>query len=144
MRTSSNEMRRRNMDTDQTNKAQASSRNKKDGKEYVNHHIPGHNTNICVREKPKVTHVIEQVRRRKWSQTEHVNRIRGNRWARRITTWTPYERKIPRGRPARRWIEEVNDYWKGSVWQRIARDRQIWMQHAEAFAQPLDTMDAQR
>ena len=135
-----NEMRRRNMDTHQPSKAQASSRTNKYGKEYVNHHIPGHNTNIWVREKTKIT----KVGRRKWSQAERVSRIRGNRWARRITTWKAYERKIHRGRPARRWIEEVNDYWKGSVWQRIAHDRQIWKQHAEAFTQSLDTMNAQR
>ena len=57
----------------------------------------------------------------------------------RITSWKRYERKIPRGRPARRWRDELDDYWKGTVWQRIAQDRQMWKQHAEAFAQPRDT-----
>ena len=51
--------------------------------------------------------------------------------------------KIPRGRPARRWRDELDDYWKGTIWQRIAReDRQMWTQHAEAFVQARDTMDA--
>ena len=53
-------------------------------------------------------------------------------------TWKPYERKTPRGRPARRWRDELDDYWKG-----IAQDRQMWKQHEEAFAQPRDTMAAQ-
>ena len=36
-----------------------------------------------------------------------------------------------------------DDYWKGTIGQRIAQDRQMWKQHAEAFAQPRDTMAAQ-
>ena len=38
--------------------------------------------------------------------------------------------KRPRGRPARRWRDELDDYW-----QRIAQDRHIWNQHADAFDQ---------
>ena len=57
--------------------------------------------------------------------------------------WKPYERKKPRRRPARRWRDELDDYWKGTIWQRIAQDMQMWKQHAEAFAQPRDTMAAQ-
>ena len=99
-------------------------------------------TNIWVREKTNVTDVFEQVRRRKWTWAGHVSRIRDNRWTLRITTWKPYERKRPRGRPARRWREELDDYWKGTIWQRIAQHRQMWKQHAEVFTQPRDTMAA--
>ena len=53
------------------------------------------------------------------------------------------ERKIPIGRPARRCRDELDDYWKGTIWQRIAQDWQLRMQHAEAFAQPRDTIAAQ-
>ena len=72
-----------------------------------------------------------------------VSRIRDNRWTLRITTWKPYERKRPSGRPARHWIDELDDYWKDTIWQRIAQDRQMWKLHAEAFAQPRDTVAAQ-
>jgi len=37
-------------------------------------------TNIWVTEKTKITYVIQQVRRPKWTWTEHVSRIRDNRW----------------------------------------------------------------
>ena len=77
-------------------------------------------TNVWVREKTKVTDVIEQVRRRKWTWAGHVSRIRDNRWTLRITTWKSYERKRPRGRPARCWSDELDDYWKGTIWQRMA------------------------
>ena len=44
--------------------------------------------------------------------------------------WKLYKRKRPRGRPARRWRDELDDYWKGTIWQRIAQDRQMWKRHA--------------
>ena len=100
-------------------------------------------TNIWVREKTKVTDVTEQVRRRKWTWAGHFSRIRDNQWTLRITIWKPYERKRPRGRPARRWKDKLDDYWNGTIWQRIAQDREMWKQHAEAFAQPRDIMAAQ-
>ena len=50
-------------------------------------------------------------------------------------TRSPYEGKLSRGSPARR--------WKGTIWQRIALDRLMWKQHAEAFTQPRDAMAAQ-
>ena len=49
----------------------------------------------------------------------------------------PTKRKHPvEGRRDGR--DELDDYWKGTTWQRIAQDRQMWKQHAEAFAQPKD------
>ena len=38
--------------------------------------------------------------------------------------------------------DELDNYWKGIIWQRILQDRQMWKQHAEAFAQPRDTVAA--
>ena len=83
-------------------------------------------TNVWVREKTMVTDVIEQVRRRKWTWAGHGSKIRDNRWKLRIRIWKPYERKTPRRRPARRWRDELDDYWKGTIWQRIAQDRPTW------------------
>ena len=45
--------------------------------------------NTWVRENRKVTYVIEQVRRWKWTWAGHVSRIRDNRWILRITTRKP-------------------------------------------------------
>ena len=92
-------------------------------------------TKSWVREKTNVTDVIEQVRRRKCIWAGHVSRLRDNRWTLRITIWKPYERKRPRGRPARRWRDELDDYWKGTIWQRIAQYIHMWEQRAEACAQ---------
>ena len=65
------------------------------------------NTNIWLRKKTKVTDVIEQVRRWKWTWAGDVSRIRDNRWTPHITSWKPYERKRPR-----HWRDELDDYWK--------------------------------
>ena len=142
MRTSSKDIRRENIGTHHQSKAQASSRKLKDRKEYINITYQDRQTNIWVREKAKVTDVIEHVRKRKWTWAEHVSRIRNNRWTLRINTWKPYERKRPRRRRARRWRDELRDYWKGTIWQGIA---QTWKQklEAEAFTQTRDTMAAQ-
>ena len=67
-------------------------------------------TNIWVREKTKVTDMIEQVRRRKWTWAWHVSRILDNWWTLPITTWKSYERKRPRGRPARRWRDLLHRF----------------------------------
>ena len=121
----SNDIWRGNMGTYHPNKEQACSRRNKDGKEYVKHHIPGHNQNIWVREKKKVTDVIEQVRRRKWTWTGHVIRIRDNRWTLRIVS--------PPGNPTkgkdleedRR--DEDGDHWQYTIWQRIVQqDKQMY------------------
>ena len=49
----------------------------------------------------------------------------------------------PRGRPTRRWRDELDDYWMGTIWQRIAQDGQMWMQHVDVIATPPDNMAAQ-
>ena len=135
MCTSSNNMRRGN--TSQANNKLAATQTKME-RSMLNITYRDRKTNILVREKTKVTDVIEQVRRRKWTWAGHVSRIRDNRRTLRITIWKSYEVKIPRGR-----LDELDDYWKGAIWQRIAQHRQTWKQHAEAFAQPRNTMAAQ-
>ena len=32
----------------------------------------------------------------------------------------------------RHWRDELDDYWKDTIWQRLAQDRQMWKQHVEA------------
>ena len=34
-------------------------------------------------------------------------RMADNRWAKKCTEWTPYERKRSRGRPRKRWRDEI-------------------------------------
>ena len=57
--------------------------------------------NTCIREQAKVTDVIEQVRRREWTWVGHVSRIR--------------DIYISVGIPARRWRDDLGDYWKITI-----------------------------
>ena len=47
-------------------------------------------------------------------------------------------RKHPQWRPAKRWRDDLDKYWRDTIWQRTAQDRLTWRRHAEAFAQPRD------
>jgi len=38
----------------------------------------------------------------------------------RISTWEPYNKQWNRGRRVRRRRDELDDYWKGTIRQRIA------------------------
>ena len=64
-------------------------------------------TNTWVREKTKVTDVIESVRRR--NRAGVVSRIRDNRLTLRITNRKRYERKRHRDSPTRLWRDELDD-----------------------------------
>ena len=83
-----------------TKQKQASSRIK-DGQEYVKHNIPGQINKHLGKRNDKGHILIKQVTRWTRSWAGHVSRIRENRWTLRITSWKPYERKRPRGKPAR-------------------------------------------
>ena len=110
MRTSSNYIRLKNMSTHRPGKKHASSRINKNGRSMCTG--KKQNKNISVREKTKVTDVIEQVQRRKWTWAGLVSMIRDNRWTLRITSWKRYERRRLRRTTARWWRNEIDDYWK--------------------------------
>ena len=99
-------------------------------------------TNIWVRERTKVLDIINTVRKMKWSWAGHINRLKDYRWASRVTTLMPYDNKRPQGRTAKRWRDALDKYWSDTIWQRTAQDRLTWRRHAEALAQPRDTMAA--
>ena len=132
MRTSNNDIRRGNMDTNQPSKEQASIRTNKYGKKCPQHHIPAQKNKHLGKTKDKCY-------RRDWTSEKtkvDPGRTRDHLWISRITTWKPYEWKRPRGRERTR--DELDDYWKGTIWHRIAQDRHTWKPHTEAFAQPRD------
>ena len=61
----------------------------------------------------------------------------------RVKTWKTYKEKWSNGTLVRWCRDNLDKYWKGTIWQRLAHDRQTWTQHGEAFAQPRDTAAAQ-
>ena len=79
-------------------------------------------TNIWVREKMKITDVIDQVRKRKWTWAWHVSRIQVN-WGHRISPSGNHTKG--KGLEEDRRDDELDDYWNGTIWQRIAQDRHL-------------------
>ena len=82
-------------------------------------------TNIWVRERTKLIDIIYTVRKMKWSWAGHINRLKDDRWTSRISTWRPYDKKRRQGRPANRWIDDLDKYWSDTIWQRTAQERVI-------------------
>ena len=99
-------------------------------------------TNIWGRERTKLIDIIYTVRKMKCFWAGHINRLKDERWTSRVTTWRPYDKKRRQGRPAKRWIDDLDNYWSDTIWQRTAQDRVLLRRHAEAFVQPLDTTAA--
>ena len=42
-----------------------------------------------------------------------------------IMTNLPYDKKRRQGRPAKRWRDDLDNYWSDMIWQRKAQDRVI-------------------
>ena len=117
------------MGTHHQSKEQATRHTQKMESSMLNITYRDRKLNIWVSGKTKVMDVIVQVRRRKWTWAGHVNRIRYSRWILRIITWKASETVERR---TRRLLGMC-------IWHSIVQDRQMWKQHAEAFAQPRDT-----
>ena len=101
-------------------------------------------TNSCVRERTQVVDIISNVRKMKWSWAGQINRLKGNQWTTRVTTWRPYDKKRRQWRPAKRWRDDLDKYWSDTIWQRTAQYMLTWRRHAVVvFAQPRDTTAAQ-
>jgi len=47
------------------------------------------------------------------------------KWAKRTTEWQPREGRRAKGRPKRRWRDEIEEK-AGCAWMRRAQDRKAW------------------
>jgi hypothetical protein len=81
--------------------------------------------NETIRAKTKVKDVTKEAREKKSSWAGHVARMKNDRWAKMTTEWTPREGKRARGKPKRRWRDEVEEAF-GINWMQVAQDREEW------------------
>jgi len=89
-------------------------------------------TNQNLREKTNVQDIIKEIKIKKWRWAGHLARQHDNRWTARISNWTPRTCVRRRGRPSRRWTDELREF-AGVTWQRRAQDRLKWKIDEEAF-----------
>lgn len=87
-----------------------------------------------IRQKTKLIDVVKMACSLKWKWAGHVSRASDGRWSERVLHWYPREARRPRGRPRRRWRDDIVQV-AGPLWTRITKDRQKWMEMEEAFTQ---------
>ena len=88
--------------------------------------------NNVIREKTKLNDILRVITKSKWKWAGHVARMNDNRWTIRSTEWQVREGKRSRGRPKRRWQDDIYKY-QGASWTRTAKDRQRWKDLAEGY-----------
>ena len=78
-----------------------------------------------IRKRTKTTDMIEYTLKQKWRWAGHIARMKDNRWTKRCTEWQPRRGKRSRGRPSRRWQDDITRK-EGTTWIRKATDRRQW------------------
>ena len=81
-----------------------------------------------IRKRTKVTDIIEYTLKQKWKWAGHIAKMKDNRWTKRCTEWQPRKGKRSRGRPSRRWQDDITEK-EGTTWIRKATGRRQWKTH---------------
>ena len=81
--------------------------------------------NEVIRSTTKVKDIIEKAEQTKGQWAGHLARMKKSKWAKRTTEWWPREGSRARGRPKRRWRDEIEEK-AGSAWMKRAQDRNAW------------------
>ena len=74
-------------------------------------------TNEWVRGEIEVRDIKHVIKSRKWTCAGHVARLRDNRWTSQVTDWRPMGGSRPRGRPSKRWRDEIDALWRSVTWR---------------------------
>ena len=85
-----------------------------------------------IRKRTKIIDIIEYTLKQKWKWAGHIARLKDNRWTRRCTEWQPRRGKRSRGRPSRRWQDDITEK-EGTTWIRKATDRRRWKTLMEGY-----------
>ena len=85
-----------------------------------------------IRKRTKIIDIIEYTLKQKWKWAGHIARLKDNRWTRRCTEWQPRRGKRSRGRPSRRWQDDITEK-EGTTWIKKATDRRRWKTLMEGY-----------
>ena len=66
--------------------------------------------NSTIRDKTKLDDILKVMRNTKWKWAGYVARMKDNIWIVRCTEWQVRNGKISRGRPRRRWHDDIQ-HW---------------------------------
>ena len=87
--------------------------------------------NTTIRQRTRVTDIVQNVTNTKWKWAGHIARIKDNRWTIRSKEWQT-ECVRSTGRPKHRWRDDIVGQ-QGAVWMRIAKDRERRKTLAEGY-----------
>ena len=81
---------------------------------------------------------VDEQRSRKWRLAGHMARRTDSRWSTRILNWRPSQGYRSRGRPCKRWGDEMekficNVFGDGARWETFALERETWSALEEDF-----------
>ena len=93
--------------------------------------------NTTLRSNTGITDVGKKAARLKWDWAGHVSRMQNDRWAKVSTQWVPADGRRRRGRPKKRWRDDLDAHCNG--WFEVALEKTTWKDVGEAFAQQWDT-----
>ena len=85
-----------------------------------------------IRKRTKIIDIIEYTLKQKWKWAGHIAGLEDNRWTKRCTAWQPRRGKRSRGRPSRRWQDDITEK-EGTTWIRKATDRWQWKTLMEGY-----------
>jgi hypothetical protein len=77
--------------------------------------------------------IVRLIKSRRMNWIGHVMRMEGRRIPRRILEWKPIGRRI-RGRPRKRWIEDVEEDFQAMGirrWRKLSKERTEWKKITE-------------
>lgn len=84
-----------------------------------------------IKEYTKTKHVTTTIKKLKWRWSGHIIRDK-DKWSKSIMNWFTSHMKRKRGRPSRRWVDDIKAV-AGGLWTRTAKDREEWKRLEEAF-----------
>ena len=80
---------------------------------------------LKTQERTKTIDIIEYTLKQKWRWASHIARMKDNRWTKCCTESQPRRVKRSRGRPSRRWQDDIAEK-EGTTWIRKSTDRRQW------------------
>ena len=92
-----------------------------------------------IRRQTKISDVTYSIKKLKWKWVGHMMRSKKDKWAKDVTEWCPRGNKRSKGRPRRRWEDDIKRV-AGISWRRKAQKRILWKALGEAYAAKLDNL----
>lgn len=80
----------------------------------------------------KAKNIWATIKKLKWNYAGHLARENVMKWNRILTMWVPHQGYRNKGRPVKRWADELVQEI-GSHWPSVAKDRAKWRDATESY-----------